>query len=132
MLARPGTDDAHWIVTEAHRVNMTATVARSGAFLVNMILIDDLERFALQAGAAVEPSRIPGAGPDEYDVLRSPKGALEIQDWLIAYRHSIDLLRKFRNGLVHNQNDVTDDDVDAVTEGSARVLRGLVKRLAPS
>jgi hypothetical protein len=110
-------------------VSKTLTVARSEAFLVSMILIDDLERFALRQGPPVDPARLPGSDPAQRKVLQSPDGPLLVQDWLVAYRQSIELLREFRNVLVHRPETVSDGDLREVTEGAERVLRGLLRRL---
>jgi hypothetical protein len=124
-----GRLDGHSGDGEASGVSKTLTVARSEAFLVNMILIDDLERFALHQGPPVDSTRLPGSDPAQHKVLESPDGPLLVQDWLVAYRQSIELLREFRNVLVQRPETVTDVDLREVTEAAERVLRGLLRRL---
>lgn len=110
-------------------MSSTATVARSNAFLTNMLLIDDLERYALAAGPAVDPQRLPGATARQQQALKTEQGGLAVYDWLTAYKQSIDLLRRFRAALTDDPAGATDDDLREVSEGSARVLRGLLRRL---
>lgn len=110
-------------------MSRTLTVARSESFLQVANLIDDLERWALQAGPQVDLTRVPDLEDDQRRMLGAPEGQLAVQDWLVAYHQSIALMRQFRNALVHQPRTVTDADLDEVTNGAERVLRGLRRRL---
>lgn len=107
----------------------TLAVTRSEPFLRGVNLIDDLERYALQQGDPVDPDRVPLLSDEQKKRLSSPDSRLLIQDWLAAYRQSIDLLRSFRNAVVHKPEEITDVDIREVTDGVERVMRGLRRRL---
>jgi hypothetical protein len=114
---------------EAELMQDAATLTTSRAFVEDMALIDDLERWALQQGPPVDPSRLRQAGDAAKQALAGPNGVLLVTEWLHKYSQSIRLLRQFRNVLVHGRQQVTEQDVKDVEEGAARVLKGLNRRL---